>query len=200
MFRAPDASYTTQLVDEAKRYLGMESILDDRESLNLDASQNHEVDRNVKRAEDSLTAKTEEAYCWLIVPRTDLTGDHMGIEWNVEHVSRTGENIIAKMGRKLLSDEAAIDNWAPALLKMELDKVLWKDADCIQIGQLWKHLCSYCYCQTRQLQCARKGDTARIPIVPVFRYRFGNGRRTLHRSFSGNDEDVHQQERLPCQA
>ena len=145
VFAAPDASYTTQLVDEAKRYLAWKSIQDDRESLNLDASQNHEVDRNVKRAEDSLTAKTEEAYCWLIVPRTDLTGDHMGIEWNVEHVSRTGENIIAKMGRKLLSDEAAIDNWAPALLKMELDKVLWKDADCIQIGQLWKHLCSYCY-------------------------------------------------------
>ena len=56
-----------------------------------------------------------------------------------------GESIVAKMARKLLSDEAAIQVWAPALLKMELDRVLWKDSDHIQVKQLWEYLCSYCY-------------------------------------------------------
>lgn len=69
----------------------------------------------------------------------------MDIEWEVERVAGGGESIVAKMARKLLSDEAAIQTWAPALLKMELDRVLWKDSDHIQIKQLWEYLCSYCY-------------------------------------------------------
>lgn len=28
---------------------------------------------------------------------------------------------------------------------MELDRVLWKDSDHIQVKQLWEYLCSYCY-------------------------------------------------------
>ena len=69
----------------------------------------------------------------------------MDIEWEVEHVASGGETIVAKMARKLLSDEAAIQAWAPALLKMELDRVLWRDSDRIQVKQLWEYLCSYCY-------------------------------------------------------
>lgn len=144
-FAAADASYYPQLLSSAKQYLAWDSIKADRESLNLDVTQTRETEQSTRRADESLDAKIQEAYSWLLYPRIDLFSGSMDIEWEVEHVAGGGESIVAKMARKLLSDEAAIQAWAPALLKMELDRVLWKDSDHIQIKQLWEYLCSYCY-------------------------------------------------------
>ena len=145
VFVAADASYVNQLIAEAKRFLAWTSIKDDRESLNLDVAQTRETDQNVKRTSESLDVKIDEAYSWLIAPRIDLASGSMDLIWDVEHVSGSGEGIISKMGKRLLSTETAIKQWAPALLKMELDRLLWKDSDHIQIKQLWDYLCSYCY-------------------------------------------------------
>lgn len=145
VFAAADASYYPQILAAAKQYLAWDSIKADRESLNLDVAQTRETEQSARRADESLDAKIQEAYSWLLYPRIDLLGGSMDIEWEVEHVAGGGETIVAKMARKLLSDEAAIQAWAPALLKMELDRVLWKDSDHIQVKQLWEYLCSYCY-------------------------------------------------------
>lgn len=145
VFAAADASYYPQILTAAKQYLAWDSIKADRESLNLDVAQTRETEQSARRADESLDAKIQEAYSWLLYPRIDLLGGSMDIEWEVEHVAGGGESIVAKMARKLLSDEAAIQAWAPALLKMELDRVLWKDSDRIQVKQLWEYLCSYCY-------------------------------------------------------
>ena len=144
-FAAADTSYYPQILTAAKQYLAWDSIKADRESLNLDVAQTRETEQSARRADESLDAKIQEAYSWLLYPRIDLLGGSMDIEWDVEHVAGGGESIVAKMARKLLSDEAAIQAWAPALLKMELDRVLWKDSDHIQVKQLWEYLCSYCY-------------------------------------------------------
>lgn len=145
VFAAADASYYPQILTAAKQYLAWDSIKADRESLNLDVAQTRETEQSARRADESLDAKIQEAYSWLLYPRIDLLGGSMDIEWEVEHVAGGGESIVAKMARKLLSDEAAIQAWAPALLKMELDRVLWKNSDHIQVKQLWEYLCSYCY-------------------------------------------------------
>ena len=145
VFAAADGSHYPQILKSAKRYLAWDSIKADRESLNLDVAQTRETEQSARRADESLDAKIQEAYSWLLYPRIDLLGGSMDIEWEVEHVAGGGESIVAKMARKLLSDEAAIQAWAPALLKMELDRVLWKDSDHIQVKQLWEYLCSYCY-------------------------------------------------------
>lgn len=145
VFAAADASYYPQILTAAKQYLAWDSIKADRESLNLDVAQTRETEQSARRADESLDAKIQEAYSWLLYPRIDVLGGSMDIEWEVEHVAGSGETIVAKMARKLLSDEAAIQTWAPALLKMELDRVLWKDSDHIQVKQLWEYLCSYCY-------------------------------------------------------
>jgi hypothetical protein len=42
-------------------------------------------------------------------------------------------------------NEQLITQWAPALLLMQLDNLLWREADEINIGELWKMLCTYCY-------------------------------------------------------
>lgn len=144
VFAAADASYYSQILKSAKQYLAWDSIKADRESLNLDVKQTRETEQSARRADEELDLKIQEAYNWLLYPRIDLSNT-MDIEWAVEHVEGGRESIVAKMARKLLSDDAAIQNWAPALLKMELDRLLWKESDHIQVKQLWEYLCQYCY-------------------------------------------------------
>lgn len=59
----------------------------------------------------------------------------MDIEWEVDRIAG-GEDVVRKAAGKLVSNEAAITQWAPALLRMELDRVLWKEKRDIQIKQL----------------------------------------------------------------
>ena len=66
--------------------------------------------------------------------------------WNGKNKAQRRYRGNYKPGRqKLLENETVIDKWAPALLLMELDSLLWKDADSLQIKKLWEYLCTYCY-------------------------------------------------------
>ena len=145
VFAAADGSHYSQILKSAKQYLAWDSIKADRESLNLDVKQTRETEQSARRADEELDVKIREAYNWLLYPRIDLLNNSMDIEWAVEHVEGGRDSIVAKMARKLLSDDAAIQNWAPALLKMELDRILWRESDHIQVKQLWEYLCQYCY-------------------------------------------------------
>lgn len=145
VFVAADSSVIQPLQTEAKRYLAWQSIKDDREALNLDVAQTRETDQNISRCDTSLDIKLQEAYSWLLVPRIDLSSGSLNIEWEIERIAGSSQGVIEKAVSKLKSNESIIDNWAPALLHMELAQVLWKDKDDIQIKQLWNYLCTYCY-------------------------------------------------------
>lgn len=145
VFVAADQSLLNSLISESKRYLAWESIKDDREALNLDAAQDRETTQNINRTSHMLDAKIEEAYSWLIVPHIDLEASASEIVWEIDRISGSSEGIVRKAVSKLRSNDAAIDKWAPALLRMELDRVLWRDKDHLQIKQLWNYLCEYCY-------------------------------------------------------
>jgi hypothetical protein len=45
----------------------------------------------------------------------------------------------------MIQNEAVIPQWAPALLLMELNNILWRNTKDIQIKKLWEYLCTYCY-------------------------------------------------------
>ncbi|MDO4539127.1 MAG: hypothetical protein Q4B54_13265, partial [Coriobacteriales bacterium] len=144
-FIACDGGNATSLEQASRSYLAWKSISDDREALNLDMAQQRETDQSLRRAEETLKSRIQEAYSWLIAPRIDLMSGSMEIEWEVDRIAGGGEDAVRKAAKKLLSNEAAIERWAPALLKMELDRLLWKERRDIQVKQLWELLCTYCY-------------------------------------------------------
>ncbi|WP_165173327.1 DUF499 domain-containing protein [Adlercreutzia sp. ZJ242] len=144
-FIACDGSNAGSLEQAARAYLAWKSISDDRESLNLDMAQTRETEQNVRRAEQTLKTRIQEAYSWLIAPHVDLSSGLMGVKWETDRIAGGGEDVVRKAAGKLASNEAAISRWAPALLRMELDKLLWKEKRHIQIKQLWEYMCTYCY-------------------------------------------------------
>ena len=144
-FVAPDLELMASLKQEVKRCIAWRSIKEDREQLNLDASQTREADNNLSRSNDTVEMRIKEAYCWLLVPYIDLQVDMKTILWDTIRISGGSEPIITRASKKMQQNEAIITRWAPALLKMQLDNILWKETDHIQVKQLWDYLCTYCY-------------------------------------------------------
>jgi predicted AAA+ superfamily ATPase len=144
-FIVPDQDLTTSLKQEVRRYLAWRSIKDDSEDLNLDAAQNRETENNLRRSNETVESRIKEAYCWLLIPYIDRSVDMKTIVWDSIRISGGTDSIISKAAKKMIQNEALITQWAPALLLMELNNLLWKDADHIEIKKLWEYLCTYCY-------------------------------------------------------
>ena len=147
VFVVCDAGSVASLSQAARAYLAWRSIADDKEALNLDMAQARETDQNVTRADETLKARIQEAYSWLLAPAIDLASGSMDITWDIDRIAGGGEDAPHKAARKLIANEGVITQWAPQLLTMELDRVLWHDADKhdIRVRQLWDYLCTYCY-------------------------------------------------------
>ena len=144
-FVAPDQEAMLSLKQAVRDFRAWRSIQDDKETLNLDAAQNREVEANLHRSNDTVEARIKEAYCWLLTPEIDRFVDMKTIRWDATRISGGTDSIVSKASRKMQQSETLITKWAPALLQMELDDVLWKDADHIQIKRLWEYFCTYCY-------------------------------------------------------
>jgi predicted AAA+ superfamily ATPase len=145
VFIAPDQDLMISLKQEVRRYLAWESIKKDSKDLNLDAAQNRETDNNLYRNNKTVDDRIKEAYCWLLVPYIDRQTDMKTVLWDAIRISGGNESIIMKAAKKLVQDEAVISQWAPSLLLMELNNVLWREKNDIQIKRLWEYLCTYCY-------------------------------------------------------
>ena len=144
-FIAPDQNAMIALKDGARQFLAWKSIKEDSEDLNLDAAQNRETQNMLERCDRTIEDRIRETYCWLLVPYIDLDVSKSDIVWETISIRGGTDTIVAKAARKMEQNEQLIGKWAPALLLMELDKLLWGDYDYKNIGDLWKQLCTYCY-------------------------------------------------------
>jgi len=144
-FVAPDVNQLESLRLEVRRFIAWKSIMSDKDDLNLDGNQIRETQSNLTRSNDTVELRLKEAYRWLMVPFIDQYGDMKQIQWEITDISGGNESIVSKAARKMIQSEQVITNWAPALLQMCLDDLLWKDANDISVKKLWEYLSTYCY-------------------------------------------------------
>ena len=144
-FMAPDMDKIGAVEQEVKRFKAWTSIMSDKDDLNLDGGQVRETDNNLKRSNDTVDARLKEAYCWLLVPYIDQYGDMKTVQWEISDVGGGNDSLPTKASRKMLQAEQIITKWAPALLQMCLDDILWKDSNDISVKKLWDYLTTYCY-------------------------------------------------------
>lgn len=182
-FIAPDMEEMASLKQEVRRFIAWRSIKEDSEDLNLDAAQNRETENNLKRSNDTVDLRIKEAYCWLLVPYIGRNADMKTILWDTIRISGGTESIVTKVAKKMAQNETLIPKWAPALLLMELDNLLWRDKDSIAIKTLWDYLCTYCYLPA---PCELRSVGRRHPYRHQFHGIFRPGRRYQRRPFSGS--------------
>ncbi len=142
IFVAPDTGEWEPLERETRRYLAWDSIVQEVEALNLDANQRREAARGKEQSNDTVGMRLNEAYSWLLVPTQEGTDP---IEWEAIRISGADDNPVAKAVAKVRNDQQLLAEWSPVLLKMELDKWLWKDEPHISLKRVWECLATYLY-------------------------------------------------------
>ncbi len=144
-FVAPDADKIGALQQEVKRFIAWTSIMTDKDELSLDGAQVRETQNNINRSNEIVESRLKETYCWLLVPSIDRYEDMKTIQWEVSDLGGGTDSIVTKASKKMIQSEQVITKWAPSLLCMELNELLWKEQNDIQIKKLWEYLSVYCY-------------------------------------------------------
>jgi len=142
VFLAVDKTRLQDLDEAARRYLAWESVLAEKEQLNLDPQQVKQAETQKASAHGAVTARIPEAYQWLLVPVQ--TSPQAVVEWQSFRLS--GQDALAvRASKKLKSDEMLITGFAPSRLRMELNGVpLWRGKH-VGIKQLIEDFASYLY-------------------------------------------------------
>jgi predicted AAA+ superfamily ATPase len=170
-FIVPDQDSMTALKQETRRYLAWKSIKEDSQDLNLDAAQNRETDNSLSRSNETVELRLKETWCWLLVPYIDRNVDMKMVGWEKIRISGGTDSAVARAAKKMMQNESLVTKWAPALLLMELDNVLWRESDSIAIKKLWEYLCTYCYLpRLTNYEVLEEAIRAGLPSPEYFAY------------------------------
>jgi hypothetical protein len=142
VFLAADKTRLQDLDEALRKYLAWESIVAEKETLNLDPHQLRQAEEQKRTADGAVTARVPETYQWLLVPVQ--TSPQAAVEWQAFRLS--GQDALAvRASKKLRSDELLVTSLAGTRLRMELDRVPLWPGDHVTIEQLVAHFASYLY-------------------------------------------------------
>ena len=145
-FLAPDRDVMEGLVQETRRFLAWQSVVRDREVLNLDTHQRREAAGGEKESDGTVRLRLTEAWRWLLVPVQHLSDTGVGgLQWETMQVAVGGDSMASRASQRMQSSEHMILEWSPALLKMELDRWFWRNRPHVPVKQVWDALCAYSY-------------------------------------------------------
>ena len=133
MFLAADKARLQDWDEAVRKFLAWESILHDKDVLDLSPNQVKQADTQRAAADDVVTARLPETYQWLLVPGQE--SPQAPVTWRSLRLS--GQDALAeRAGKKLRNEELLLLNFASSLLRMEMDRVpLWR-GDHVAIRQL----------------------------------------------------------------
>ncbi len=142
VFLAADQTRLQDLDESVRRFLAWESILRDKDTMNLTPHQVRQAEEQRKSADGAITARLPETYQWLLVPVQSTP--QSAIEWQALRL--TGSDPLAvRASKKLRNDELLVTALAGTRLCMELERVpLWR-GDHVVIKQLLEDFGKYLY-------------------------------------------------------
>lgn len=110
--------------------------------LNLDPQQVKQAEAQKAMADSAVKARLPETYQWLLVP--GQSSPTAAVEWQAFRLTGA-EALAVRVSRKLKNDELLITNYAPSLLRMELDRVpLWR-GNHVEVKQVVEDFTRYLY-------------------------------------------------------
>ena len=142
VFLAADKVRLQDLDEALRKYLAWESIVAEKETLNLDPHQVRQAETQKQAAGGAVTARLPETYQWLLVP-TQAT-PQAAIEWLAIRLSG-GDALAVRASKRLRSDELLVTTLGATILRKHLDDVpLWR-GERVSIRQLVDDFGRYLY-------------------------------------------------------
>lgn len=163
VFLAADTDTVAALYSNVRTYLAWQSIVDDKDALNLDAHQTRQANESLSNATKLVDIRLNDTYSWLLVPTQD--GEEQ-IQIEAKRITKGDGNLIIRASKQARSEELLITKWSPALLKNELDKRLWSNKTHVGLKQLWQYFASYPYLPRLKdssvlIECIKEGIRSR---------------------------------------
>lgn len=163
LFLAPDRAKLALLEQSVCQYLAWDSIVREKEALNLDVFQSNQATTKKIQANETVEHLLKEAYQWLLVPAQP--DPQQPVEW--QEIRLQGQDSpISRASRKLIHEEHLITKYAASRLRLEaLNLYLWRDVNHIDLKKLWEYLAYYLYLPRLRdekvlLQAVQEGVTA----------------------------------------
>ena len=142
VFLAVDQTRLQDLDEAIRRWLAWSSILQDKETLNLDPHQVRQAEAQLKSEDGAVVGRLPEAYQWLLAPVQSTP--QAAVEWQALRL--TGQDPLAvRASKKLRSEELLVPALAGTRLRMELDRVPLWGGNHVEIRQLADHFARYLY-------------------------------------------------------
>ena len=149
VFLAADRTRLQDLEDAVRRYLAWESIVADKETLNLDPQQVRQAEERMAAADKTVEARLPETYQWLLVPvqvdpATGKPDPNAEVTWQKIRLQGNDPPAV-RASKRLKNEELLVTTFAGTRLRMELDRVpLWR-GDHVEIRQLVEDFARYIY-------------------------------------------------------
>ena len=142
VFLAADRTRLQDLDEAVRRYLAWESILLEKDVLDLSPYQVRQAEEQKRTADGTVAARLPETFQWLLVPTQ--ADPQAAVEWQA--IRLTGNDALAvRASKKLRNEELLVTALAGTRLRMELDRVpLWR-GNHVEIKQLIEDFARYIY-------------------------------------------------------
>jgi predicted AAA+ superfamily ATPase len=142
VFLAADKMRLQDLDEAARKFLAWESILDEKDKLDLSPHQVRQAETQKIAADGAVTARIPETYQWLLAPTQ--ASPQAPVTWQTIRLSgNTG--LAERASKRLRNDELLVLNLGASTLRMEMDKVpLWR-GNHVEIRQLVEDFGRYLY-------------------------------------------------------
>ena len=142
VFLAADRVRLQDLDEAVRRFLAWESILAEKETLNLDPHQVHQAEAQREAADSAVTARLPETYRWLLVPEQKDPKAEM--TWQAIRLAG-GDALAEQASRRLRNEDLLVTSLGSTILRMHMDRVpLWR-GDHVAIHQLVEDFAQYLY-------------------------------------------------------
>ena len=142
IFLAADRTRLQDLDEAVRKFLAWESILDEKEKLDLSPHQVKQAETQKTAADGAVTGRLPETYQWLLVPTQE--NPQAPVTWQTIRLSGT-DPLAERASKKLKNDELLVVNFAASRLRMEMDRVpLWR-GNHVAVRQLVEDFGRYLY-------------------------------------------------------
>ena len=144
VFLAADRTRLGELDEAVRFYLAWESIEQDKDQLGLDGFQMRQVANQKTTWNTAVKGRIGETFCWLLFPSQPTS--QSPLEWQTVKLSGP-DPLAVRASKKLKSDTQMATQYAPTLLRQDLDKIpLWR-GDSVSVKQLAEDYAKYPYLQ-----------------------------------------------------
>ncbi len=141
-FLAADKKELESLLEAAAWHRAWNSILKDKQSLNLDEFQKSQAESKVKEFDQAVELRLAATWIWALVPQQPKATEP--VTW--EAVKCGGDEALPmRVSKKLASEEMLIGSLAAVRLRMALDDHLWQDRIHVSVAELQEWFARYLY-------------------------------------------------------